>query len=94
MATVAIETVVVWFQGGIRNGRKLEGKRARKVYEMTEGAPVGATFKAGRMLQSQVGGIGPNRERLYCRLPYTERYEIVDRKVMGRTVTLRAKIVA
>lgn len=93
MATVAIETVEVWFQGGIRNGRRLEGKRALKVYQMTEGAPIGARFLACRLLQQEItaGRRKGSNERLFCKFPYSERYEIVDRRVMGRTITLRAK---
>jgi hypothetical protein len=82
----------IWFQGGIRNGRKLEGKRAEGVYGMTGGGSLGATFKACRYLRQELGGKGPKGLRLTMKMPYSERYEIVGRREIGKVVVLRARL--
>jgi hypothetical protein len=84
----------IWFQGGIRNGRKLEGKRAEGVYEMTHGGEIGATFLACHYLRQEVGGKKPRKGAYISAMtfPYSQRYEIVERRQIGRLVKLRARL--
>ncbi|HVA46104.1 MAG TPA: hypothetical protein VNH11_06995 [Pirellulales bacterium] len=76
------------FQGGIRNGRMLRGRRAAKVFAMTDEGRVGATFKAGRMLHHDMSG---KRSKVILSVPYAERYVIMERKQLANYVKLVAR---
>jgi hypothetical protein len=67
-----------------------------EVYEMTGGAAVGKTFLAGRYITQEItaGKKKGDNTRLFMRIPYAERYEIAARRVIGKTVILRARAVA
>lgn len=84
--------VEVVFRGGMRDGQVLRGQRAAQLYDLLDGGHIGATFRAKKRRTHRLRARKPGDRTLTIIFPpITERYIIVDRKVRGKKVTLRAR---